>query len=100
MEQRADMKKTVLGLSLGLGSWVLGIPAWAQAVLDTGLSAEILNQTVTTPFRRPDLLRESSRPVYVITRQQMREQGSLPFPLDNRNFPFTTLMAEAFHWIL
>jgi hypothetical protein len=76
MEQRADMKKTVLGLSLGLGSWVLGIPAWAQAVLDTGLSAEILNQPVTTPFRRPGLLRESSRPVYVITRQQMREQGA------------------------
>ncbi|MFS8901615.1 TonB-dependent receptor [Synechococcus sp. H60.2] len=70
------MKAIVVCLSLGLGSWSLGIPAWAQAVLDTSLSAEIFNQPVTTPFRRPGLLRDSSRPVYVITRQQMREQGA------------------------
>jgi vitamin B12 transporter len=69
------MKVTVC-LSLGLGILSLGIPAWGQAILDTGLSAEILNQPVTTPFRRPGLLRESSRPVYVITRQQMRQQGA------------------------
>lgn len=75
----------ILGLSLALGGLVLGIPAWAQPaasspsaqeVLETGVSAEILNQPVTTPFRRPGLLRDSSRPVYVITRQQIREQGA------------------------
>jgi vitamin B12 transporter len=75
----------ILGLSLALGGFVLGIPAWAQPaasspsaqeVLETGVSAEILNQPVTTPFRRPGLLRDSSRPVYVVTRQQIREQGA------------------------
>ncbi|MEN9202676.1 MAG: TonB-dependent receptor [Thermostichus sp. DG02_2_bins_29] len=72
-------------LSLGLGLLCVGIPmkGWTQGadavppeVLDTGISAEILNQPVTSPFRRPGLLRESSRPVYVITRQQIREQGA------------------------
>lgn len=70
-------------LSVGLGILGIGIPAWGQVpdslsaeVLDTGISAEILNQPVTSPFRRPGLLRDSSRPVYVITRQQIREQGA------------------------
>jgi hypothetical protein len=75
--------KQIMGLSLGLEGLTLGIPAWAQfgdplpsEVLDASISAEILNQPVTTPFGRPGLLRDSSRPVYVVTHQQIREQGA------------------------
>ncbi len=77
------MVNKTIGLSLGLGVLGIGIPVWAQVpnpapaeVLDTSISAEILNQPVTSPFRRPGLLRDSSRPVYVISRQQIREQGA------------------------
>ncbi|MGQ9837619.1 MAG: TonB-dependent receptor plug domain-containing protein [Cyanobacteriota bacterium] len=77
------MVNKTISLSLGLGILGIGIPVLAQVsdpvpaeVLDTGISAEILNQPVTSPFRRPGLLRDSSRPVYVINRQQIREQGA------------------------
>jgi vitamin B12 transporter len=45
-------------------------------ILETGLSAKILNQAVFTPFRRQGLLRESSRSVYVITQEQIEAQGA------------------------
>ncbi|GAB4217846.1 MAG: TonB-dependent receptor [Synechococcales cyanobacterium] len=44
--------------------------------LDTGLSNRLLQQSVTTPSRRQTPLTQSSRPVYVITREEMQEQGA------------------------
>ncbi|WP_244350304.1 TonB-dependent receptor plug domain-containing protein [Thermostichus vulcanus] len=90
---------SALGWGLCLWGSLLALRGLTQPVqsletdiLDTGISADILNQPVTSPFRRPGLLRDSSRPVYVVTLQQIREQGARTAQEALRYLPgYTTL---------
>jgi vitamin B12 transporter len=67
---------------LGLGSWA---PAFAQPEvqppspvddIDLTVTERILNRPLSTPFRNEGTLRDSTRPAYTITREEIQNQGA------------------------
>ena len=52
------------------------IQAEDETVLEAGLSNRLLQQEVITPSRQPRSVSESSRPIYVITRAEIQQQGA------------------------
>ncbi len=54
------------------------LPAFAseEEEIDITVTGEILDQPVYAPFRQEGTVRDSSRPVYVIDRQQIEAQGA------------------------